>query len=220
MRVVVFEAPGGGRDATVGSLARALAVPQTSLGDLMRAHLSQDTELGIRVSEILNSGSLVPDEILTAVVHEGLYRMAHAGFLLLGYPHRASQALALDELLRELDAPLDSVLHLQLPEAEMERRIRRLAARRRCRNDPTHRFVPEVDRLLVEGACNACGGDLYQHEDETETSIRGLFMSYETMLDPITQHYAGQDLLVTVDAAGPSDEILGRALAALQEHRP
>ncbi|MFF8531928.1 adenylate kinase family protein [Streptomyces sp. NPDC015532] len=220
MRVVVFEAPGGGRDATVSSLARALAVPQTSLGDLMRAHLSQGTELGIRVSEIMNSGSLVPDEILTAVIHDGLYRMAHAGFLLLGYPHRASQALALEELLRELDAPLDSVLHLHLPEAEVERRIRLLAARRRCRNDRTHRFEPEVDHLLVEGACNVCGGELYQHGDEAEISIRGRFMSYEAMLEPITQHYARQDLLVTVDAVGPSDEILRRALAALQERSP
>ncbi len=218
MRVVVFEAPGGGRDDTVGSLARALSVPRTSIGNVMRANLSQGTELGNRVTEIMKSGSLVPDEILTEVVRDGLHRMAPAGFLLLGYPRTVSLALALDDVLRELDAPLDSVLDLRLSDAEVERRIRRLAARRRCRKDSGHRFEPEMDQLRVEGACDVCGGELYQHEDETEIRFRSAFMSYEAMLEPLTQHYARQGLLVTVDAVGTSDEISRRAVAALQEH--
>ena len=218
MRVVVFEAPGGGRDDTVGSLARALSVPRTSIGNVMRANLSQGTELGNRVTEIMKSGSLVPDEILTEVVRDGLHRMAPAGFLLLGYPRTVSLALALDDVLRELDAPLDSVLDLRLSDAEVERRIRRLAARRRCRKDSGHRFEPEMDQLRVEGACDVCGGELYQHEDETEIRFRSAFMSYEAMLEPLTQHYARQGLLITVDAVGTSDEISRRAVAALQEH--
>lgn len=217
MRVVVFEAPGGGRDDTVGSLARVLAVPQTSLGDFMRANISQGTDLGVRVSELMESGNLVDENLITEVVRDGLQRLTHTGFLLLGHPSSVSRALALDDLLRELDAPLDGVVHLRLPASEVERRIHRLAARRRCRNDRSHRFEPEVDHLDVEGVCH-CGGELYQREDETETRYRNKFLSYQAMLEPLIQYYAEQGLLVTVDAAGTFDEISGRALAALQNH--
>ncbi|MEV0578173.1 nucleoside monophosphate kinase [Streptomyces sp. NPDC050392] len=216
MRVVVFEAPGGGRDATVSLLAQALAVPQTSLGDFMRANISQGTDLGIRVSELTKSGNnLVDENLITEVVRDGLERLTHTGFLLLGHPGTLSRALALDDLLREFNAPLDGVVNLRLPDSGVERRIHRLAAWRRCRNDRAHRFIPDIHRLGVEGLCH-CGGKLYQHEDETETRYRNMYLSYEAMLEPITQHYAEQGLLVTVDAAGTFDEISGRALAALQ----
>ncbi|MHA6757601.1 adenylate kinase family protein [Streptacidiphilus sp. PAMC 29251] len=215
MRVVVFEAPVVGPDDTVGSLARALAVPQTTLGDFMRANISQGTALGIRVSELMKSGNLVDENLITEVVRDGLQWLTHTGFLLLGHPRTVSRALALDDLLRELDAPLDGVVYLRLPDTEVERRIHRLAARRRCRNDQTHQFIPEMDRLRVEGVCH-CGGELYQREDETETMFRTMFMSHASTLEPLTQHYAEHGLLVTVDAAGTFGEISRRALAALQ----
>ncbi|AUY48325.1 adenylate kinase [Streptomyces sp. CB01881] len=201
-------------------MAEALAVPQISVGDLMRAHLSQGSESGIRAAEIINSGSLFPDEIITAIVRDCLHREALAGFLLVGYPLSTAQALALDELLRELGKPLDGVLHLRLPEAEVERHVRRLAARGFCRDERTHRFEPEVDQLLVDGVCNVCGGELYQRGDDTESSIRSKFRSRDAWLEPVTRHYARQDLLVTVDAAGTSDEIAKRALTALRAHNP
>ncbi len=165
----------------------------------------------------MESGSLVDEHLITEVVRDGLQRLTGTGFLLLGHPRTVSLAFALDDLLRELDAPLDGVVHLRLPDSEVERRIDRLAARRRCRNDRTHRFEPEVDHLDVEGVCH-CGGELYQREDETETRYRNMFLSYEAMLEPLTRHYAEQGLLVTVDAAGTFDEISSRALAALQKH--
>ncbi|MBD0676677.1 adenylate kinase family protein [Streptomyces sp. CBMA156] len=216
MRVVLFQPPVFRREAPAAALAKALAVPQIHLGDLIRAHLSQSTELGVRAAEIINSGTLFPDEIITAVLRDRLHRLAHADFLLVGHPLSAAQALALDESLRELGKPLDSVLHLRLPEEEVERHVRHLAGRRLCRDDQTHVFEPSVDHLLIDDVCNVCGGDLYQRGDD-ESSVRSRFRSHEAMLEPITRHYARQDLLVTVDAVGTSDEIARRALTALRE---
>ena len=216
MRVVLFQPPVFRHEAPAASVAEALAVPRISFGDLMRTYLSRDTELGIQAAEIMNSGRLLPDEIITAVIRDRLHGAAQPDFLLVGYPNSAAQALALDQLLRELGKPLDGVLHLRLPEVEMQRHVRRLAARRFCRDDRTHRFEPEVDQLLVEGICNVCGGELNQRGDDNENSILGKFRSHDAWLEPITQHYVRQDLLVTVDAAGTSDEIARRALTALR----
>ncbi|GAA1231251.1 adenylate kinase [Kitasatospora nipponensis] len=218
MRVVLLQPPVFRREAPAALLAEALGVPRISFGDLMRTNLSRGTELGIRAAEIMNSGRLLPEEIITAVVRDRLHGVAQPDFLLVGYPNSATQALALDQLLHELGKPLDGVLHLRLPEAEVERHARRLAARRLCRDDQTHRFEPEVDQLLVDGVCNVCGGELYQSGDDNENSIRGKFGSHDAWLEPIAQHYARQDLLVTVNAAGRSDEITRHTLTALQAH--
>ncbi|MFF1909460.1 adenylate kinase family protein [Kitasatospora sp. NPDC058218] len=220
MRVVLFQPPMFSREAPAASLAEALAVPLLHLGDLLRTHLSRGTELGIRAAKIIDSGSLFPDELITAVVRDRLHRDAPAGFLLVGHPHSAAQALALDELLRGLGRPLDSVLNLHLPEVEVERHVRRLAGRRLCRDNRSHVFEPPVDHLLVDDVCNVCGGELYRRGVDSEAIVRSRFRSHEALLAPIARHYARQGLLVTVDSVGTSDEIAGRALAALRERSP
>ncbi|MFE6499833.1 adenylate kinase family protein [Kitasatospora sp. NPDC057738] len=220
MRVVLFQPPVFRREAPATALAKALAVPRIHAGDLIRAHISRSTELGVRAAEAIDSGALFPDEIITEIVRDRLHQWAHAGFLLVGHPLSAARALALDELLGELGKPLDSVLHLRLPEEEMERHVRRLAGRRFCREDQSHIFELSVDHLLIDGFCNVCGGELHQRGEDNENSIRSRVRSHEAMLEPITQHYARQDLLVTVDAVGAPDEIAGRALTALRDRGP
>ncbi|MFE6056455.1 adenylate kinase family protein [Kitasatospora sp. NPDC056446] len=176
MRVVLFRPPVFGRESPADSLAGALGVPQVRFGDLMRTHLSRGTALGIRAAGIIASGGPFPDGLFTEVVRDHLRRSAHAGFLFVGHPHSAARALALDGVLRELGEPLDSVLHLRLPQAQ--------AARHTHRDDRARRRIE----------------------------------SHEAMLEPVTRYYAGQGLLVTVDAVGTSDDMTGRALTALREH--
>ena len=220
MRVVLLQPPAFRREAPATSLAEALAVPRISFGDLIRAHLRQGTELGNRVAELLNSGSLVPDEICTAVVRNRLHQAADAAFLLVGHPSSAVQAIALDKLLRNLDRPLDGVLHLHLPQAEVERLVRRLAARRICRKNSAHWFESEGDQPLVDRVCAVCGGELVQRRDDHEDVVRNRFTSHAAMLEPVIQHYGRQNLLVTIDAIGTSDEIARRALTELRDRGP
>ncbi|MGW9032772.1 hypothetical protein ACWGQ5_54410 [Streptomyces sp. NPDC055722] len=75
-----------------------------------------------------------------------------------------------------------------------------------------------MDRPVVGDLCHVCGGELYQREDDNENSIRGRFSNHEAMMEPITEHYAGQNLLVTVHAVGTSDEIIRRAITALRQY--
>ncbi|MFJ1758181.1 adenylate kinase family protein [Kitasatospora sp. NPDC088134] len=219
MRIVVLQPPAWPRESPGDSLARALAVPRIHLGELVRAHLRRGTDLGIRSAEIMNSDRRLPDEIINEIVRDHLCRRALTAFLLDRYPLNAAQALALDALLHELDMPLDSVLRLHLPEPEVERRVRHRSARRLCRHHPAHVHEPAVDTLDTDDACHVCGGELYQREDDREENVRSRFSSDEARVQPVVRHYAGQGLLVTVDAVGTPDETAGRALTALRQHQ-
>lgn len=220
MRVVLLEPPPSGRwETSAASVAEALAVPRITFGDLMRAHISQGTELGTRSAEVINSGRLLPDALLTAVVRDYLVRAADADFLLEGHPRSAAQALALDDLLRELGQPLDCALYLRLPEEELEHRVLSLTGRRVCRDNGSHVFEPSQEPYTVPAACGVCGGELYQRAVDGENSVRGRFRSFEAMREPIAQHYARQDLLVTVEVVDSPHDVAARALVALREHR-
>jgi adenylate kinase len=188
MRVVLLQPPVFRRETPADSLAGALAVPRVHFGDLIRAHLTRGTGLGIRAAGIISSGGPFPDETITAIVRDHLHREGHRGFLLTGYPQSATQALALDELLRELGRPLDGVLHLRQPEVEAD-------------------VEPEAE---VEADV--------EPEAECDDGVRDRLRAYEAMLEPVIRYYARQDLLVTVDAVGPPDEVAGRALTALRVH--
>ncbi|GAA2811107.1 adenylate kinase [Kitasatospora paracochleata] len=216
MRLALLQPPAWLREGPADSLARALTVARINFGDLLRAHIRQGTQLGLRSSEILHRGPL-PDELITEIVRDHLRRTAPAAFLLDHHPLNAAQALALDELLHELGTPLDKVVHLRLPTEEVERRVRHQSARRLCRSDPTHHHKPSAGTHALD-ACNICGGELYQREDDTEKNIRGRFSRHEATVAPISHYYARQGRLVVVDAVGTPDETAGRVLSALRWH--
>lgn len=217
MRVVLLQPPAWRLEHPAGTIADVLGVPRIAFGDLVRAHLREGTELGTRCADVFRSGGPVPDRLISAIAHDHLRQAAPTAFLLEGHPQNTAQARVLDELLQELGTPLDRVLHLHLSEHEVERRVRRQAARRLCRESSLHCYEPEEADLPGNDRCEVCGGELYQREDDKEERIRGWFKSYDAMAEPLIQYYAGQDLVVTIDAVGTHEQIAGRALTALRE---
>ncbi|MFD7450129.1 adenylate kinase family protein [Kitasatospora sp. NPDC059827] len=218
MRVVLLQPPAWQLEHPAGTIAGVLGVPRIVFGDLVRAHIRQGTELGTRCDDVFRSGGPVPDQLVSAIAHDHLRQAAPAAFLLEGHPLNTAQAHALDELLHELGTPLDRVLHLRLSEHEVDRRVRRQAARRLCRETSLHCYEPGEDDPPGNGLCEVCGGGLYQRADDTEERIRDRFRFHDATAESVVQHYAGQDLVVTVDAAGTHEQIAGRAFSAL--HAP
>ncbi|GHF77591.1 adenylate kinase [Kitasatospora xanthocidica] len=216
MRIVNVQPPAWWWETPGESLARALDVPRINFGDLIRDHLRQGTELGLRADEIMEAGGAPLDELRTAIVRDHLRREAPAAFLLDHHPVNVVQALALDELLHELGTPLDGVVRLRLPEHELERHVRSVADRRVCRGIPTHGHEPAAGTPAAEGACDVCGAGLHQRRDDEESTVRARFGTHEARTAPVTRYYAERGLLVTVDAVGTPDEIAARALAALR----
>jgi adenylate kinase len=215
MRIVLVGPPGAGKGTQAAYLAKNLSIPHISTGDLFRANISQGTALGKQAQEYMNAGELVPDEVTIGMAKERLEKPDAAdGFLLDGFPRNLAQAEALDEILVEKGIALDGVLDLEVPEAEV---VKRIAGRRTCRSDSAHTFHVEYKKPRVEGVCDECGGELYQRGDDSEETVRKRLEVYHRETEPIIDYYKAQGLVVTISALGKVAEVTQRAMEALRQ---
>ncbi|EFF92596.1 MULTISPECIES: adenylate kinase [Streptomyces] len=214
MRIVLVGPPGAGKGTQAVRLAEKLSIPHISTGDLFRANISGQTELGKLAKSYMDAGDLVPDEVTIAMAKDRMEQPdAEGGFLLDGFPRNVSQAEALDELLSGEGITLDAVLDLEVPEDEV---VKRIAGRRICRNDSSHVFHVTYSKPKQEGVCDVCGGELYQRDDDHEDTVRKRLEVYHSQTEPIIDYYKAQGLVVTISSLGPVDEITRRALEALK----
>ncbi|MFF5436889.1 adenylate kinase [Streptomyces achromogenes] len=217
MRIVLVGPPGAGKGTQAVRLAEKLGIPHISTGDLFRANISRQTELGKLAKSYMDAGNLVPDEVTIAMAKDRMEQPdAEKGFLLDGFPRNVSQAEALDQLLRDEEMTLDAVLDLEVPEDEV---VKRIAGRRICRNDSSHVFHVTYSPAKQEGVCDVCGGELYQRDDDSEDTVRKRLEVYHTQTEPIIDYYKAQELVVTISSLGPVDEITQRALEALKREK-
>ena len=137
---------------------------------------------------------------------------AQAGFLLDGFPRNVPQAEVLKKMLADWGQALDAVLELKVDDEEV---IRRLSGRRTCRScGKVWHLV--FDPPSTEGACDACGGELFQRDDDREETIRRRLEVYQEQTAPLISFYTDEQILVSVDATGPVEEVTQRAMAALR----
>ncbi|MFF2809893.1 adenylate kinase [Streptomyces sp. NPDC058000] len=213
MRIVLVGPPGAGKGTQAAYLAKNLAIPHISTGDLFRANISQGTPLGVEAKSYMDAGNLVPDSVTIGMAEDRMEQAdAAEGFLLDGFPRNLGQAEALDAYLQRKGLKLDAVLDLEVPEGEV---VKRIAGRRICRKDSSHVFHVEYNTSQVEGVCDACGGELYQREDDREDTVRKRLEVYHSETEPIIDYYKAQDLVVTIPALGKVAEVTQRAMNAL-----
>jgi adenylate kinase len=213
VRVVLVGPPGAGKGTQAQFIASHLSIPKISTGDIFRANVSGGTELGKLAKTYMDRGDLVPDEVTVAMVRDRLAEEdAQEGFLLDGFPRNVPQAEILKKMLNEFGTGLDIVLELVVDEDEV---VRRLAGRRTCRSCGKVWHVL-FDPPAVEGVCDACGGELFQRDDDREETIRHRLEVYQQQTAPLIRYYADEGSLVGVDATGPVEEVTQRAMAALR----
>ncbi|WP_351226536.1 adenylate kinase [Streptomyces sp. NPDC002133] len=217
MRIVLVGPPGAGKGTQAAFLAKNLSIPHISTGDLFRANISQGTELGKQAKAYMDAGNLVPDEVTIGMARDRMAQPdAQNGFLLDGFPRNVSQAEALDAALEADGVKLDAVLDLEVPEDEV---VKRIAGRRVCRNESAHVFHVTYTPPKTGGVCDACGGELYQRDDDSEETVRKRLEVYHTQTEPIIDYYKAQDLVVTISALGKVADVTERAMEALRSDR-
>jgi adenylate kinase len=213
VRIVLVGPPGAGKGTQAHFIAAHLSIPAISTGDIFRRNVSQGTALGQEAKKYMDAGDLVPDEVTIAMVRDRITQPdAQGGFLLDGFPRTIPQAEVLDQMLGEVGAKLDTVLELEVPDDEV---VRRLAGRRTCRNCG-HVWHVAFDPPKATGTCDACGGELFQRDDDREETIRHRLEVYAEQTAPLVDYYGDRGLLVVIDATGPVRDITRRALDALR----
>ena len=213
MRIVLVGPPGAGKGTQAQFIASHLAIPKISTGDIFRSNVSQGTPLGRQAKEYMNRGDLVPDEVTIAMVRDRLSEEdAQPGFLLDGFPRNVPQAETLKKQLMDWDTRLTVVLELVVDEDEV---VRRLSGRRTCRRCERVWHIM-FDPPTRDGICDACGGELFQRDDDREETVRHRLEVYKSQTAPLVSYYADEGILIGIDATGPVEEVTERALAALR----
>jgi adenylate kinase len=213
VRVVLVGPPGAGKGTQAQFLASHLSIPKISTGDIFRDNVSHGTKLGRQAQKYMERGDLVPDEVTIAMITDRLADDdTQAGFLLDGFPRNVPQAETLKKLLTSWETRLDVVLELVVDDDEV---VRRLSGRRGCRRCGRIWHVV-FDPPVEPGICDDCGGELFQRDDDRETTIRHRLEVYQQQTTPLVSFYADEGTLLGLDATGPVDEITERALSALR----
>ena len=206
MRLVLVGPPGAGKGTQAVFLAEHYSIPHISTGDIFRANLKAGTPLGQEAKSFMDRGELVPDSVTNAMVKDRLTQDDLAnGFLLDGFPRNVVQAEVLRAILAEQKSPLDAVLELNIADSEI---IERLSSRLTCRGCG-------APAPATAQACAACGGELYQREDDKAEVIARRLEVYNEQTAPIIAFYRGEGLLITISATGAVSEITERATTAL-----
>ena len=206
MRLVLVGPPGAGKGTQAVFLAEHYSIPHISTGDIFRANLKAGTPLGQEAKSFMDRGELVPDSVTNEMVKD---RLTHPdvinGFLLDGFPRNVVQAEVLRAILAEQKSPLDAVLELNIADSEI---IERLSSRLTCRDCG-------APAPATAQACAACGGELYQREDDKAEVIARRLEVYNEQTAPIISFYRSEGLLITISATGAVAEITERATTAL-----
>jgi len=206
MRLVLVGPPGAGKGTQAVFLAEHYSIPHISTGDIFRANLKAGTPLGQEAKSFMDRGELVPDSVTNAMVKDRLTHDDVAnGFLLDGFPRNVVQAEVLRAILAEQKSPLDAVLELNIADSEI---IERLSSRLTCRGCG-------APAPATAQACAACGGELYQREDDKAEVIARRLEVYNEQTAPIISFYRSEGLLITISATGAVSEITERATTAL-----
>ncbi len=213
MRLILFGAPGVGKGTQAKILASRLNIPHISTGDILRQAVKDKTPLGIKASEIMSRGELVPDEVMIGIIKETLNNdMCKNGFILDGFPRSLPQAKELEKLLAELH--LDNIFYINLT-ANNEEIIRRLTTRRACKVCQTIFTLSEIEGKLKCPICNS-PESFYQRDDDKEDVIRNRLAVFNSTTQPVLDYYERKDSLVTVDGLGAIDDVTSNILTSIE----
>jgi adenylate kinase len=201
---VLLGPPGSGKGTQAKLLAPKLGMPHISLGDLLREAVRNKTEIGLIAKGYLEAGKLVPDEVAIKIAEEAMTKPECKGvFVVDGFPRTVEQAKLFDKLLAKLKFNIKKVLYIDIPLAEI---LKRLTGRRSCKQCGAVYHVV-FNPSKVPGKCDACGGELFQRHDDTDDVIKVRYQVYESQTFPLIDYYKKTGKIVNIDGTKPVQEV-------------
>jgi len=211
--LILLGPPGVGKGTQAKLLIERFGIPQISTGDILRAAVKELTPMGVKAKGYMDSGALVPDEVVIGIVEERLAQSDCAqGFILDGFPRTVAQADALKQVLDGLKRGIDHVISLSVDKGEL---LRRLTGRRAC---PSCGAVYHIEFAPSKeaGRCDACAAELFQREDDKEETILKRLAVYDEQTAPLIAYYTGSGLLRSVNGLGTVESIQSEIVSRIQ----
>ncbi|HAX18158.1 MAG TPA: adenylate kinase [Actinobacteria bacterium] len=211
MRLILLGAPGAGKGTQAKKITAKFGITHISTGDILRAEISNKTELGSKAQEFVSSGKLVPDDLILAMIKDRFKAGdLEKGFLMDGFPRTIEQAEKFDSILEELKLKLDRVINIVLDKNEIIKRITNRIVCNSCKK--VFKLADFSDKELK---CDSCNSVLSKRADDSEVVIVKRLEVYEMQTKPLIEYYSRKNLLANVDGQGTEEEIFERILSHL-----
>ena len=214
MKIIMLGAPGAGKGTQAKMIAAKYNIPHISTGDIFRANIKNNTELGKKAKEYMDQGLLVPDELTCDLVTDRIQQDDCAnGFILDGFPRTIPQAEALDKALTGLGQAMDYAIDVDVPDENI---VNRMSGRRAClKCGATYHIVTIPPKQ--EGICDNCGSEIVQRDDDKPETVQKRLQVYHDQTQPLIDFYNNKGILKSVDGTKDLDAVFDSIKAILGE---
>lgn len=200
MNIIMLGAPGAGKGTIAGHMREKFNIPHISTGDIFRANIRENTELGKLAKSYIEKGALVPDDVTIKMMIDRLNKDdCKKGYILDGFPRTIAQAEGLKKALKDLNQKIDIAL---LVDADNDKIVKRLEGRRVCEKCGETYHLTNLPPK-VEGVCDKCGSKLIQRKDDTEAVIRDRLETYMKETAVLIDYYKKEGLVKVIDGFAP-----------------
>jgi len=208
MKIILLGAPGAGKGTQAEKIIEKLGIPSISTGNILREQMKNGTELGQKAKSYVDSGLLVPDDLIVDMLAKRLdAEDCKNGYILDGYPRTVAQA----EALKGMGADIDAVISI---ETDDEAIIDRMSGRRSCKACGASYHVL-YNKPKTENVCDKCGAPLFQRDDDKEETVKARLKVFHNQTEPVKAYYEKAEILHKVDGMGAISVITKRIFAAL-----
>ena len=210
MKLILLGAPGAGKGTQAEIISEKYNIPTISTGNIIRAALKNGTEMGLKAKAYIDSGRLVPDDVVIGIIKERLAADdCQNGFILDGFPRTIPQAEALDDM----GIAIDAALSIEVSDREI---VKRMSGRRVCEKCGASYHI-EFKKPSKEGVCDACGGALVIRKDDEPDTVLDRLDIYHKQTEPLKNYYSAQGKLITAQGQQNVEDTTKLVLAALSE---
>lgn len=214
MKIIMLGAPGAGKGTQADKICAKYNIPHISTGDIFRANIKNNTELGQKAKSYMDKGELVPDELVVDLVVDRIKADdCTNGYVLDGFPRTIPQAEALDAALAAINDKVDYAINVEVPDENI---INRMSGRRACVACGATYHIVHIP-TKVEGVCDKCGAELILRDDDKPETVKNRLNVYHEQTQPLIDYYTAKNVLHEVDGTKAMEGVFSSIVSILGE---